>query len=174
MPNDSSIYMNGVYIPNFEDPAVAAEAWAKEYRARCTAEEEKEKAQAALRAEQAAHLDTKRKLEDMLKAFSLDNTQSAYDMQPTLKKYFDTDKCLGGVTFWWYITAFMRAYCSGGIHHNNYFALPVALQGHSYCVTRRDGLSVFDMRAWVDVIVYFEQHKDDLKNLPCIGYAARS
>lgn len=169
----------GLYI-SLDDPAVAARAWADAVDREKAERAEKEKAQAALKAEQAAHLDTKRKLAKlndkysaMLKAFPIDDAQSAYDMQPTLKKYFDTDKCLGGVTFWWYMTAFMRAYCSGGIYYNNYFALPVALQGHSYCVTRRDDISVFDMRAWVDVIVYFEQHKDSLKDLPCIGYAAR-
>ena len=40
-------------LPNFDDPAAAAEAWAKEYRARRAAEVEKQKAQAALAQEQS-------------------------------------------------------------------------------------------------------------------------
>lgn len=168
-----SLRRPGLYI-SFDDPAVAARAWADSVDREKAERAEKEKAQAALQAEQAAHLATKRKLEELMKRLPVDNMQSAYDMQSSLNKYFNTDMRLGGVAFWWYMTIFMRAYCSGGIHHNNYFVLPDALQGHSYCVTKRDDISVFDMRAWVDVIVYFENHKDSLKTLPCIGYAARS
>ncbi len=168
-----------MYVP-FDDPVAIARAWADAVDREKAERAEKEKAQAALQAEQAAHLDTKRKLAELndkysallLKAFPLDNMQSVYDMQPSLNKYFDTDKCLGGVSFLWYMTTFMRVYCSGGIH--NYFSLPEGLQGRSFHVARRDGLSVFDMRAWADVLIYFEHHKDSLKNLPCIGYAARS
>lgn len=188
------------------DPIAAMRVWADIEEERRIAEDEKDEAQDALYAEQVVHLETKRKLAEverklseaerelsvvkhelselnkkysaLLKKFPVKDMRSPYDVQSVLLKYFDTNKSLGGVSFWWYMMIFMRAYCNGGIHCNCFggvdFALPEELQGHFYHVTRRDGLSVFDQRAWDDVIAYFKNHKCSLKDLPHIGYAARS
>lgn len=186
-----SLRKPGMHI-SFDDPAVVARAWADSVDREKAERAEKEKAQAALQAEQAAHLDTKRELSilkykmaelndeysDILKTFPIDDMQSAQDMQPALDRYFDTDRRIGDVTFWWFITNFMRVYCHGGVRYgssgNTEFALPNELQGHFYYVTRRNDVSVFDKRAWADVTDYFERHQDSLKDLPCIGYAVRS
>ena len=53
-----SIRQTGMYMPNFSNPAEAARAWAAEYEA-------KQKAQAALADEQAAHAVTKQNLNDL-------------------------------------------------------------------------------------------------------------
>lgn len=205
-----SIYKSGVYVP-FDDPVALARVWADAVDREKAERAEKEKAQAALRVKQAAHLDTKRELSAfkyklaelnyefsvMLKVPPTDDMQSAYDMQASLNKYFDVDKYIGDVGFWWYMSTFMRTYCHGGIHYarsNDYiddvefalseelqghfcavFALPEELQGHFYHVAKcDDDVLVFPKRAWDDVIAYFEHHRDSLKNLPYIGCAARS
>ena len=76
------------------------------------------------------------------------------------------------------MSGFMHTYCHGGIRFNYLggvdYALPGELHGQIYYMTKRDNTSVFDKRAWSDVIAYFVSHKDSLKSLPQIGYAARS
>ncbi len=187
-----SIRKTGTYgMPNFNDPVAAARAWAD-------AEEAKRKAQAALQAEHSAHLDTQYDLSvtkhnlielsdrhTKLEQDTANDMRSAYDMQADLCKYFDVYKKHGSYNFWWYMSGFMRTYCSGGIRYDTRavggvaYALPGELTGHMYQMSRRESttrvgtVSVFPKSAWADITVYFEHHKDSLKDLPCIGYAAR-
>lgn len=182
----TGMYTPGTYLEALEQ-CVALE---KARLAECA---EKEKAQAALQAEQSAHLDTQYdlsvtrheliELNDRYSEFtaqgSVNDMRSAYDMQAVLLKYFDTGKRRGDKGFWWYMSGFMHTYCHGGIRNNSYSvpglncALPGELTGHVYQIAKRDNTTVFDRRAWADVTAYFKSHKDSLKDLPYIGYAAR-
>lgn len=191
-----SIRKTGMYaMPDFKDPAAAARAWADAIDREKAERAEKEKAQAALQAEQSAHLDTQydlliaqHNLTDLNDKYSastemgsVDDMRSAHDMQATLRKYFDVNKKLWEKGFCWHMSGFMCTYCNGGIRITKSrgfeYALPGELHGHYYYMTRRktehSDAAVFPKRAWADVIAYFKSHKDSLKDLPCIGYAAR-
>lgn len=167
------IRKSGMYMPDFNDPAKAARAWADEYERRRAAEAEKQKAQAALVQEQSAHATTYRRYEaqnqQLVQAatlcHSLANTlgvgcnfKSCIAQKAELVKWFYVDRPdYYGDNFYSIMGKFMSKLSRGLVpfHPKKYRIQPVP-------DAKYNGYGAYQIEAWEDFFAILRAGQFDL------------